>query len=170
MSNYRTKYQQKGKTYSKEVSRKKDPKVSISFFKENMEKISYWAQYPIDDFATTKGDAYKIAEAFCKESGKDKSKNKSSQLRKFYDATLKVRNKIKTSIDDAKVQLMMVVPRVYYSHSRSLITDAVKDFITYSLDLKKFREDSLENFTADYNRFIQFFEALIGYHYFLKGD
>ncbi|MHA1204190.1 MAG: type III-A CRISPR-associated protein Csm2 [Candidatus Heimdallarchaeaceae archaeon] len=171
MSTYK-KHQSKPRgSYSKGSFPKKQD--NIKFFKEKMAKKEYWAKYDVSEFAPKDGDAYKIATAFKIES-KNTSKNRSSQLRKFYDGVLKTKIKLQLGkeekINEALASILMIVPRAHYARHRNLITDAVIDFLSTAIDKKKFRTDNIKHFTEDFDRFLKFFESVIGYNYLLKGD
>ncbi len=168
---YKT-YSKSSRPSSKGGKPQKTESAEIKAFKEKMNKYKFWADYPVADFAGENADAYKIANAFTKT--RSSGQNKSSQLRKFYDAAVRVKSKIyrndKKSRESARSELLMLVPRVFYSHARGLITDDVKDFFSAALKKEKFRIENGKECKQDYDRFMQFFEAVIGYHRFLKPD
>ena len=96
-------------------------------------------------------------------------------MRKFYDQALKAKLKLqgsndKEALNNAISIMMMIEPRAYYSFSRGYITQAVIDFISTALDKSKFRTNTKEEFEEDYNRFLKFFESVISYNTFLRGD
>ncbi len=166
-------YQSQRKTYGGGKSPQKKSEDLIKFFKDKIASKKNWSEYPVIDFAPKSGDAYKIAEAFKKES--KSTQNKSTQLRKFYDQALKAKLKLqgsndKEALNNAISIMMMIEPRAYYSFSRGYITQAVIDFISTALDKSKFRTNTKEEFEEDYNRFLKFFESVISYNTFLKGD
>ncbi|UJG44411.1 MAG: type III-A CRISPR-associated protein Csm2 [Candidatus Heimdallarchaeum endolithica] len=166
-------YQSQRRSYGGGRAPQKDSEDLIKFFKDKMASIKNWSEYPVIDFAPKDGDAYKIAKAFEKESGG--SKNKTTQLRKFYDQAIKAKLKLRGSneteaLNSAISIIMMIEPRAYMSFSRKNISKAVIDFISIALDKNKFRTNSKKQFEEDYNRFLKFFESVISYNNFLIGD
>ena len=157
---------------SKKSSKSKASNPNVTRFNsviEKIRKIEYWAKYDVQDITKDEdGDAYIVADTLIQE---DKIDN--SQLRKFYnealDGYIALTHPSKKDMEKAKTVIAMIVPRAYYARERGNFKDIFLDFIKASCDLSKFRFDNYEKVKDDYKKFIQFFEALVGYHKYLKS-
>lgn len=85
-------------------------------------------------------------------------KNKSTQIRKFYDELLRIKNLIKKPDDyeNYKPYIVMVKSRVAYSKGRDLVTKVVYDFISDGIA----KSTDYKNFEI----FMNFFESVIAYY------
>ncbi|GAB6163700.1 type III-A CRISPR-associated protein Csm2 [Desulfothermus naphthae] len=103
--------------------------------------------------------AEKLAGDIFSEGGR--SKNKSSQLRRFYDEFFKL-NQRSASYNDKEwekvilPQLHMLVPKVVYAQGRKLVTDKFVDFIKSLVFSVKTKQD--------FKIATDFFEAFIGFY------
>jgi len=132
---------------------------------KKIEKVDHWSEYDIYELAKMDGDAYKIAYTI-------KKGVETTQLRKFYNEALKGYYALfhPSRRDDiaARTALAMLSPRAHYARQRKTISQEFLDFIKKSTDLSKFRVNNIEEFKKDYERFLQFFEAVVGYHKFFS--
>lgn len=85
-------------------------------------------------------------------------KNKSTQIRKFYDELLRIKNLIKKPEDyqNYKPYIVMVKSKVAYSKGRDLVTKVVYDFISDGIE----KSTDYRNFEI----FMNFFESVIAYY------
>ena len=89
---------------------------------------------------------------------KDRSANKSTQLRKFYDYCIRLRDMMKyqnLSFSTVESDLKRLVPFVQYAQSRKRVTPLFVDFITENMN-------AIHN-EADFRAFLKHFEAVIAY-------
>ncbi len=88
----------------------------------------------------------------------DDSKNRLSQLRKFYDYARRIRDSLNQNhelFDAWKAELSKLKPAVNYAYVRETVTDMFKDFIDVNVSRINDREDL--------DAFIEHFQALIAY-------
>lgn len=88
----------------------------------------------------------------------DDSKNKLSQLRKFYDYARRIRDSLNRNdevFDAQKAELSKLKPAVNYAYVRETVSDVFKDFIDVNVSRINDREDL--------DAFIEHFQALIAY-------
>lgn len=85
-------------------------------------------------------------------------KNKSTQIRKFYDELLRIRSLIKKpeDYDNYKPYIEMIKAKVAYSKGRDLVTKVVYDFIHDGIS----KSTDYKNFEI----FMNFFECVIAYY------
>ena len=133
-----------------------------------MKKNKYWASYDINDISKKNGHAYIIADEM-----KNDRKPDNSQLRKFYNEGLKGKGLLNIptdeNLEEAIITLNMLLPRVYYAKSRNVVGNTFVKFMEHALDMTKFRKDDAELLKKDYNQFMRFFEAIVGYHNYFGG-
>ncbi|MEK6590854.1 MAG: type III-A CRISPR-associated protein Csm2 [Nitrospinota bacterium] len=93
-------------------------------------------------------------------------KNKTSQIRKFYDEVLKFNNDFKSGEDFKLIlpYLKMLNAKTAYAEGRKLITDEFKTFI--SLSIGHVTEDNPSSFEL----FKSFFEAFMGYYKYYESQ
>jgi CRISPR-associated protein Csm2 len=112
--------------------------------------------------------AKKVCESgLVKKRGKRKlEKNKTSQIRKFYDEVLKFDNDIKSGEDFKLIlpYLKMLNAKAAYAEGRKLITDEFKTFIRLSIG--HVTEDNHSSFKL----FKSFFEAFMGYYKYYESQ
>jgi len=108
--------------------------------------------------------AKKICEAGLNEKQK-LEKNKISQLRKFYDETLRFSGYLKGGEDYKTIlpYLKMLNAKVAYAEGRKLVTGDFKIFINQSV--KQLIGDNKQ----EYEVFTSFFEAFMGYYKFYES-
>jgi len=111
------------------------------------------------DYLIFSEGAEKWAEYIHKQGGRNK--NKSSQLRKFYDEFVKLNQRSAAYSDNdwQKVilpQLHMLIPKVVYAGGRKLVTTEFEDFIKQLVNQVKSKQD-LKIAT-------NFFEAFVGFY------
>lgn len=96
----------------------------------------------------------KIADAL---SEWDKKKNKSSQIRRYYDFCVRIRDLMDAghSYEEMEAEFCRLVPLVDYAKSRDLVTDVFVNFIYRNIDAI----DSIEAFHA----FVKHFEAVVAH-------
>lgn len=133
---------------------------------KKMTNMKNWAEYDINEITKENGAAYLIA----MEIQKDR-KPEPTQLRKYYDeivrgAMLLKRNK--KDIERVKRIIAMLNPRIKYAHSRKLVGDTFVNYITLATNAQKFR-NTPEEFKEDFERFMNFFEAIVGYYTYLRA-
>lgn len=89
-------------------------------------------------------------------------KNKISQIRKFYDEALNIKELLKAGEDYRLVfpYIKMLNAKAAYAEGRKLITREFKEFICKSLMQVK------ENNKKSFEVFLSFFEAFMGYYKF----
>jgi CRISPR-associated protein Csm2 len=87
----------------------------------------------------------------------DGNKNKSSQLRKFYDYCMRLQQTLATGNDFAAIQadFSRLVPFVEYAKTRGRVTPLFVDFIKQNVAAVKNKED--------YRAFVKHFEAIVAY-------
>lgn len=129
---------------------------------DKIDKLPHWEKYSIDEITQFEsGDAYIVANNIVKD-----RKPQSSQLRKFYDEALSGLAALSLKdLEDAKTTLSMLKPRVMYAKSReqSLVGITFSEFVKHATNLSKFRYDDVDLFLKDYQKFINFFESVVGY-------
>lgn len=106
--------------------------------------------------------AEKLAEKFA---GSSKSKNKRSQIRKFYDEVLRLNAMAKADPDDWENILPfvnMLIAKTAYAEGRNLVTEDFVDFMKKSIA-------QIQN-PEDLNVFSSFFESLIGFYTRYRHD
>ncbi len=94
-----------------------------------------------------------------KTSGKNnRDRNKSSQLRKFYDEVLLFHGRVKSEEEFQKMlpYIKILNAKAYYAEGRRLITKDFREFIQKSL--------SQINNKKDFDVFVKFFEAFMGFY------
>ncbi len=157
------------------MSRQRKEKNTRTSSKDNKEftqvlnyiekQLKYWAEYPIDKLAKVNGHAYIVADTI------RKSKVENSQLRKFYHEAqagfAALMHPKRKDTEKALTTLAMLVPRAYYAKDRGSISDEFLDFLKAALHVEKFRSKNTREFENDYKRFMEFFEAVVGYHKYL---
>ena len=97
----------------------------------------------------------KIADALALEGGK--KKNKSSQIRRYYDFCIRVRDLLSSgrSYEEMEATFCRLVPLVEYAKNRDLVTSLFVDFINRNIDAIY----TVEDFTA----FVMHFEAVVAH-------
>lgn len=87
----------------------------------------------------------------------DRDKNKSSQLRKFYDYCIRIRSMMDygRSFKEVRSEFARLGPFAKYSESRSRVSDIFVEFIQRNVDKVRTEED--------FNAFLKHFEAVIAY-------
>ncbi|HHT9125980.1 MAG TPA: type III-A CRISPR-associated protein Csm2 [Candidatus Brocadiia bacterium] len=104
-----------------------------------------------------------------KKTGKVKKvleKNKSSQIRKFYNEVLKYTKDLKSGEDYKLIlpYMKMLNAKTAYAEGRKLITDEFKSFIKLSIGhLTEDKPETLELFAS-------FFEAFMGYYKYYESQ
>lgn len=106
--------------------------------------------------------AKKVCTAGLNSKGDKLEKNKISQIRKFYDEALHIKDLLKSGEDYRSLfpYIKMLNAKASYAEGRKLITKEFKDFISESL--LEVKEDSQKSFEV----FLSFFEAFMGYYKF----
>lgn len=125
--------------------------------KEELSKISLDYEQQVQLF----GD---VAEKYSKrlEEEKNHTKNKSTQIRRFYDAVLELNEKAQNLVSDEQYQkevypfVIMLRSKVAYAKSRDLVSDTfikmINQCVSESSSIKRM------------NNFKLFFEAVIGFY------
>lgn len=93
------------------------------------------------------------------EGKKERDKNKYTQVRKFYDEVLKLKQKLQTeqaSVEEVLPYLKMLNAKAAYAKARKHVTDKFVDFIKESIANVKDKES--------FYVFTTFFEAFMGYY------
>lgn len=104
-----------------------------------------------------------IAEKVAKQLKNDRSKLNTTQLRKYFDTIIKIKEKISESgWEAAQSDYYMLYPTLAYAKGRGTIPENFYSFCTLCLDKipsKKGDEASAENF----NKFVSIMESLVAY-------
>lgn len=106
--------------------------------------------------------AIKICKSGLNAKGDKLEKNKISQIRKFYDEALNIKELLKAGEDYRLVfpYIKMLNAKAAYAEGRKLITREFKEFISEALMQVK------ENNKKSFEVFLSFFEAFMGYYKF----
>ena len=96
----------------------------------------------------------KIADAL---SEWDRNKNKSSQIRRYYDFCVRIRDLMDAghTYAETEAEVCRLVPLVEYAKSRNLVTDVFVDFISRNIDAVYTVED--------FHAFVKHFEAVVAH-------
>lgn len=104
--------------------------------------------------------AKNIARSLEKEGGN--MKNKRTQIRKYYDYCIRVRDKLSRAGNDfsyVEADFAELLPKVSYAKSRSTVTDLFVEFIDKNINAVKDAKD--------YRAFLKHFESIVA---FMKKD
>lgn len=88
----------------------------------------------------------------------DDKKNKMSQLWKFYDHTMRIRDSLRqsgNSLETLKAELCELQPAVNYAKERGVVTYKFKNFIDFNIECI--------NDNEDLRAFIKHFQSVIAY-------
>lgn len=88
----------------------------------------------------------------------DKNKNKSTQLRKYYEFAIRIKDTLKYNIktfEEVKSEINKLAPSSSYAKTKGNVTDCFVDFIKKNLENIKTEED--------FFAFATHFEAIIAY-------
>jgi CRISPR-associated protein Csm2 len=115
------------------------------------------------------GHAEEWARAVCKSGLNDRGtldRNKSSQIRKFYDDALRFSERLKAGDDYGTLlpYLKMLNAKAAYAEGRKLVTAEFRSFISQSLEYVAHDDP------GSYDIFLTFFEAFMGYYKFFESQ
>ena len=130
---------------------------------QNINKHEKLTDIDIKDLLDEKtGYAYKIAEI----SKKSRTKLKTTQLRKYFDAIRKMEGKNKW--EDIEPKFYLLKPRMAAGVGRDLVPREFYDVIIVAMN--KVNIGNNDEKLANFKVFVEFFESIVAYHKFLGGD
>ncbi len=132
--------------------------MKVEFYADSQKKIIH------HDLFSNRAEALakEICQAGLNNKGNKLEKNKSSQIRKFYDEVLRFSDFLKAGEDYKSIlpYIKMLNAKAAYAEGRKLVTSEFKSFIKQSLD--HLTESNPQAFEV----FLSFFEAFMGYYKF----
>lgn len=126
-----------------------------------MEKIVFWKDRGkgVVDPMLFSNEAERLAQHLAKDHEQDKSTNKRTQIRKFYDEVVRLDMEAKSregEWDNIAPLVQMMTAKAAYAKGRTLISDNFMEFIKQSVS-------QVEN-AKDLSVFASFFEAFMGFY------
>lgn len=96
--------------------------------------------------------------------GKNRNANKRTQIRKYYDYCLKIKNQLdKKSFHEKEAEVVKLLPAVNYAMSRKKVTKEFQQFLKKNLDYILKEGHSEKEKKECYLAFVKHFEAIIAY-------
>lgn len=126
-----------------------------------MARIDFWKDRETEliDPVLFSSKAEELARAFAKDNEQNKTMNKRTQIRKFYDEVVKLDMEAKARKDEwhnIVPMVHMITAKAAYAKGRNLISDGFLEFIKYSI--------GQVNSSKDLSVFANFFEAFMGFY------
>ncbi len=144
--------------FQKQINFDKD----IDEILKGIEKLTMLKNMDVKDFADEGKYAEKLAE-------RSRSRLKTTQLRRFFGAIKDIEKDLeRNEWKKVEADFYLLKPKLAYAKGRKLIPDEFF-YVVKSL-MNKIDKGDEQDKKANYNRFVEFLEAVVAYHKFHGGD